>query len=166
MRSLTFTFFYLINHSNHPYLDLFFQYFRLLGKGWVLLPAFLVVLFFQRKRLKLFLAVFFIESLTVNLLKIVFNTPRPAKVLQDVHLLEPLYHKSFPSGDTAMAFAFATFFSKGTPLWLKLPLWVYAFLIGYGRVYLGVHFPFDVVVGALIGVFSYFVALRLLKVRE
>ncbi|RMH09369.1 MAG: phosphatase PAP2 family protein [Aquificota bacterium] len=158
--------FYLINHNNHPYLDLFFQYFRLLGKGWVLLLAFLVVLLFQGERLKLFLLLFFIESLTVNLLKIVFSAPRPAKVLQDVHLLEPLYHKSFPSGDTAMAFALATFFSSGAPLWLKPLLWVYALLIGYGRVYVGAHFPFDVVVGALIGTLSYFVAHRLLKLVE
>lgn len=153
--------FYLINHNRHFLLDLFFQYFRLLGKGWVLVPAFVVVFLLEGERLRLFLATIIIESITVYLLKALFSTPRPASVLRDVYLLEPLHQKSFPSGDTAMAFALATFFSQGAPLWLKAILWIYALLIGYGRVYLGVHFPLDVVAGALIGVLSYFVALRL-----
>lgn len=147
--------FYLINHARHPLLDEFFSRFYLLGKGWVLIPALLFVFMFQRKRLKLFVFSVALESLTVSLLKPLFDAPRPASMLKDVYLLESLYHRSFPSGDTAMAFLLARFFSQRAPFILKLLLFAYAFLIAYGRVYLGVHFPLDVISGALVGIFSY-----------
>lgn len=57
---------------------------------------------------------------------------------------------SFPSGHTASAFAFASAAGEGAPLtWV--PLHTAAVLVGYGRVHTGVHYPSDVVVGAVIG---------------
>ncbi len=155
--------FYLINHSRNAMLDFFFSYFYILGKGYVLCPAFLFVLLFQRHRWKLFLFSVAIESFLVHFLKFLFHAPRPASLLQNVYLLEPLYHKSFPSGDTAMAFLLFSFFSEGAKWYLKVPLLLYALLIAYGRIYLGVHFPLDVLAGALIGVSSYYLCKRLLR---
>jgi undecaprenyl-diphosphatase len=57
---------------------------------------------------------------------------------------------SFPSGHTASAFAFAsTMGEEAPPTWA--PLHATAALIGYSRVHTGVHYPSDVMVGALIG---------------
>jgi len=74
--------------------------------------------------------------------------------------LEPLHLSFFLSGDSAIAFALASFF-----LWLNPKLGfaflVYALLTAYGRVYMGAHFPLDVFAGALIGIFSFLIALRL-----
>jgi membrane-associated phospholipid phosphatase len=59
--------------------------------------------------------------------------------------------RSFPSGHTAAAFAFAT--GVGRELgWAGPPLYVLAALVGYSRVHTGVHYPLDVIVGALAGV--------------
>ena len=58
---------------------------------------------------------------------------------------------SFPSGHTAAAFAFATGAGRALP-WTAPPLTVLATLVGYSRVHTGVHYPLDVVVGALCGV--------------
>ena len=59
--------------------------------------------------------------------------------------------RSFPSGHTAAAFAFAT--GAGSMLsGASAPLYLLAALVGYSRVHTGVHYPLDVVTGALCGI--------------
>jgi membrane-associated phospholipid phosphatase len=57
---------------------------------------------------------------------------------------------SFPSGHSAAAFAFATGAGREIP-WVGPPLYALAGLVGYSRVHTGVHYPLDVVTGALCG---------------
>ncbi len=57
---------------------------------------------------------------------------------------------SFPSGHTAAAIAFATGVGHVSPA-AAVPLHGLAALVGYSRVHTGVHFPGDVIVGALLG---------------
>lgn len=58
---------------------------------------------------------------------------------------------SFPSGHATVAFACATALAFAVPR-LRLPLFVLAALIAFSRVYVGVHYPLDVLAGALLGV--------------
>jgi len=57
---------------------------------------------------------------------------------------------SFPSGHAASAAAFATAASRTAPV-LAVPLGGLAALVGFSRVHTGVHYPGDVVLGALLG---------------
>jgi len=57
---------------------------------------------------------------------------------------------SFPSGHTASAFAFAFGAAEGIPV-LALPLVPLAAAVGYSRVHTGVHYPGDVLAGAVLG---------------
>jgi undecaprenyl-diphosphatase len=57
---------------------------------------------------------------------------------------------SFPSGHSAAAFAFATGVGRVLPP-AAIPLRALAAAVAYSRVHTGVHYPADVVIGALIG---------------
>jgi len=58
--------------------------------------------------------------------------------------------RSFPSGHTACAVAFASGAGQQLPL-VGIPLHVLAAAVGYSRVHTGVHYPGDVVAGAVLG---------------
>lgn len=62
---------------------------------------------------------------------------------------------SFPSGHTSSAFATATSLSLCYPKWYVIaPSFLWASAVGYSRMELGVHYPSDVLVGAIIGIGS------------
>ncbi len=88
--------------------------------------------------------------------------PRPFAFLEGVQVLisKSSLSKSFPSDHATLAFAMAAaLFFSGEKKWGATAL-VMAFFVALGRVYVGVHFPFDIAFGALLGVFSAFIVVR------
>jgi len=69
---------------------------------------------------------------------------------------------SFPSGHTSAAFATATSLSLNIPKWyVVVPAYTWASAVGYSRMHLGVHYPSDVLAGALLGAGSAWVTYKL-----
>ena len=104
-----------------------------------------------------------LEFLVVNLLlKNWVARVRPYHLLEDLILLvqEPADY-SFPSGHTGAAFAVASVMFLGMPHSIGVPALIVASLIGFSRIYLGVHFPTDVLGGVVIGCAAGFVAWKL-----
>lgn len=107
------------------------------------------------------LLAFAIEIPFYILLKHSIKRRRPDDVITEfVAFLIPSDKFSFPSGHTAAAFVMATlvafYYPAFTPLAYSL-----ASLIGFSRVLLGVHFPSDIVAGAILGTFCTVVAVFL-----
>jgi len=73
----------------------------------------------------------------------------------------PVTH-SFPSGHATVSFACATVLALAVPR-LRVPLYALATLISLSRVYVGVHYPLDVLAGAALGVA---IAIALRKLAE
>lgn len=92
------------------------------------------------------------SHLIVQALKRWFKRPRPYGTLEAVRTITSrLTDGSFPSGHTTAAFSMAGVFSVTTSF-AAFPLWTLAGLIGLSRVYLGHHYPTDVLAGAAIGI--------------
>ena len=89
-------------------------------------------------------------SIFVVVIKRAVRRTRPAI---DIQALDPPDRYSFPSGHSAAAFALAIAMFGAVPL-LAPVLIVVASLVAYGRMYLGVHYPLDVLAGVGIGVFT------------
>lgn len=159
---LNIRFFRLVNNHHTPTTDRFFIWYRYLGSGYVLIPLLFLVWRMRPDKVTYFLLAVGLESLVVYGIKYFWCQPRPALVLEHVHLLQPLYTHSFPSGDTGMAFAIAGSLLVGEKCTLQLMLLIYAALIAYERIYVGVHFPLDVVVGAIIGSLSAYGSFRIM----
>ncbi len=87
-------------------------------------------------------------------LKIVFNRQRPyQKYPADVFPYSASENgKSFPSAHTSLSFATATSLSLVYQKWyITVPAFVWATGVGYSRLYLGEHYPSDVIAGAAVG---------------
>jgi Membrane-associated phospholipid phosphatase len=87
-----------------------------------------------------------------NALKYSINSDRPFVTYPDIVKKSKAGSPSFPSGHTSSAFATATSVSLLYPKWYIIaPSYLYAGTVAYSRMDLGVHYPSDVLAGALIG---------------
>ncbi|MEI6049444.1 MAG: phosphatase PAP2 family protein [Bacteroidota bacterium] len=85
-------------------------------------------------------------------LKYSINRDRPFVTYPDISKKSYGGSPSFPSGHTSGAFAAATSVSLAYPKWYVIaPSYTWASAVGYSRMHLGVHYPSDVLAGALVG---------------
>ena len=129
------------------------------GLVWLALALVLALLWRRPALFVVVLAADAVADLLAALLKHLTGEQRPAARFPELH---PLVHlpndSSFPSGHAATSFACATVLSAFAPR-LAPGFVVLACAIAYSRVYVAVHYPLDLVGGAVLGVL---VALALL----
>ena len=140
-----------------PFLDGFMKFYTSLGNGgWLFIALGMLMLCFRgtRKAGAASLCAMTLGLLITNLtIKPLVGRPRPWVVMEAfVALVTSSDMNSFPSGHTCAAFAFAVALCVVLPQKrVKAAALIAAALMGFSRLYVGVHFPTDVLAGAAIG---------------
>jgi undecaprenyl-diphosphatase len=149
------TIFLLFNHLPHTVLlDEIARFFSGIGT-WGAVWIGIVFIFFLREEKKdhtFFLPALFVSAGAIFsefVLKVLVARPRPT-VEMGALIIESADNFSFPSSHAFFAFAFAYLLSH---MERRCTVWFYllAICIALSRIYLGVHYPLDIIVGALLG---------------
>lgn len=126
------------------------------NRSYILYIGIVVLLFFKdwQKGLLVFsLAAvgFFTADGIGDIIKILAARPRPCHELQGVRLIgDCVKSYSFPSGHAATSFAMASIIGHHFRR-AAMPAFILAALVAFSRIYIGVHYPTDVIGGAFLG---------------
>lgn len=172
--------FLFLNGLHTPFFDVLFEYFS--GRFfWIPLYALLFVIATLKLKWKMMyfilavvVLIFLSDKISVYWFKEVFMRYRPCHnndIAHLIHLVDGCGGKyGFVSSHAANTFALAAFMGiilrKHFP---KMLFWmlIWATVVSYSRIYLGVHYPADIVVGGMLGILiGYAVAFILKKLND
>ena len=144
-------------HLRCDFLNYIFPNITVLGNAgifWILLTA--VLLCFKKTRRAAICSLFaLLGSLLLNnlLLKPLVGRTRPYEVIEGLKLIgKRATDPSFPSGHTAASIASAVALCRFLKKRYSIPLVALALMIGFSRLYIGIHFPTDVLAGLIDGI--------------
>lgn len=149
-------FFFLNKDIQNGFFDVIMPFIS--GRSYFIVMPFFILLFIREPRkMSAILAVSFLSLLladgTGNVFKHIIGRVRPCNAFENVHLLVGCGKAfSMPSNHAANASAFASpfFFMTRNPL--RYAFVSTAVLVGFSRVYMGAHYPLDVIAGSILGV--------------
>ena len=154
---------FLQDSVRNPILNSIMIFITSLGNGGMLWIAATVLLMIPKKTRKVGLmsAIALLGSLIINnnLIKNLVQRPRPFRTFPELQIIIPTPSEfSFPSGHTSSSFAAAAVFYRHLPKKLGVPSVVLAGLIGFSHLYVGVHYPTDVIAGVIMGILLSYMA--------
>jgi membrane-associated phospholipid phosphatase len=169
--SLDISFLKEINVNRLASLDGFFIFISE-GSSYIsaLIPIIFILFGFVRKKKEfskqgLMIAIPYLLSVLFSTsIKYIIERPRPFVKYSFIQKLSTGGSGSFPSGHTSDAFSIAMIISLLFPKRsVIIPMFLWAALVGYSRMDLGVHYPSDVLGGALIGIYTSLFFFRFVK---
>ncbi|MGP8338031.1 MAG: phosphatase PAP2 family protein [Methanosarcinaceae archaeon] len=135
--------------NSHPTFDPIMIFVSTVGDYILWLAIFAALYLWKGKRIAFSYAfTIFMASILVLALKSFFEVPRP----EDVRFVLEAPGYSMPSGHTTISFTSAMFLHKHIKNGYLRPLiWILAALVSISRVFIGVHYPTDVLAGVILG---------------
>lgn len=104
------------------------------------------------------------DQISSHLLKPFFHRLRPFKILDNVNLLVNAHSFSFPSSHAANIFAMAIVITYiWRRIWITCLVFGIAVVVGFSRVYVGVHYPLDICGGILVAIFCAILGIQIFK---
>jgi undecaprenyl-diphosphatase len=155
---------WVVAHRAEPFDTLFVWLSRIGSNGlvWIAISFAIAVVWRRYALFGMTIATVLVADTSNFVLKNVFDRQRPSSRYEEPEpLMHPPASHSFPSGHGATSFACATVIGATVPK-LRAPLYALAALIAWSRVYVGVHYPLDVLAGAVWGVVVGLVLVRAL----
>ena len=138
------------------------------GIFWILIA--IVMLFFKKTRpLGIMAGIALVFSVLINnaLIKPNVGRIRPYEVVDGLKLLiERQHDPSFPSGHSGASFAAAVVFLVKGPKKIGIPAIIMAALIAFSRLYVGVHYPTDVICGIITGTCCALISMMIWSIVE
>lgn len=148
---------FIQEHMQNSILTPIFIFFTNLGNAgiiWILLSVLLLCFKKTRKIGCIGICALVLSFLVNNV--VLKNLVARSRPFDTIKALTPLIPKptdfSFPSGHTASSFSVACVFYRKLPKKFGIPALILAVLISFSRLYVGVHYPSDVVVGMISGI--------------
>jgi undecaprenyl-diphosphatase len=164
------TVFHFINHSlSNPVFNFIMPLITRLGTKEFVIIIGLALLFSKKKETKrlgiLLIAGIVLSYFAVNILKHIVARPRPFVSLKGVILLGHASKDfSFPSGHATLSFATASLFAYRYGRYIIF--YLLAALVCFSRIYVGVHYPTDVIGGAIVGIVIGLVIINIAKLAN
>lgn len=152
-----------LNKNEGSFADKFFYVFTFGGDALMWIPALLIVIFLLKRKdaIALVIAAFVLSTIFVQGVKNLIPEDRPIKAISNTSLIHTVQGvevhtiNSFPSGHSTTAFCiYFVFCLLIKKRWWVLVGFIYAVTVGYSRVYLAQHFPFDVAGGIVTAIIS------------
>ena len=146
---------FIQNYFTNGIMDFIMKFVTRLGDGgllWIIV-AVVLLCFKKTRKVGIFVAVSLILTAIIGnvILKNIFQRVRPFIEANHTIIINPPGGFSFPSGHTSSSFAAAAALGIGYKKYAPY-FYVLAVLIGFSRLYLYVHYPSDVLVGAILGI--------------
>lgn len=115
----------------------------------------------DKKAIFLTLTSFIISQIVLRLIHLIFYEPRPFITFHLTPLIQGVPNPSFPSEHTTtlFVFAFSYFFCRSR---FKMIFMIFAIWTGLARIYVGVHYPLDILGGILLGLISVLIARKVI----
>lgn len=149
--------FFFFNHTiANPVCDAVIGFFMKIPGQYAIVFIAALILVIAKKYHKfsslILLSSYVIAKYTYGAIKLFVHRPRPFVTLDNVRLLLGQRDGfSFPSGHSTISFCLATVIAMRYPK-ARYPVFIAALLVAFSRPYLGLHYPSDILAGAILGI--------------
>jgi len=145
-------FIFINQHLGNPWLDMFMRFITYSGSTVFWLITVVILWFYdRRKEASLLATAMIMGGILFLFLKFFIARPRPYQMIDGTRIIDLESGSSFPSGHAKNIFSAAAILGNSVERKWTILLYLLAVLVSFSRIYVGMHYPFDVIIGGFLG---------------